>query len=152
MDSTIRERLQGWISDVCLGDSLAELPGVVRDHAPAVLEAWLVAACERRGLAPDELELPDLRGALLQHVARLQLPAGVHGHVPDLCRTALGELESSGRLEGGADLGTSLRAMRSQYDDAVNGRTPSLTRPGAKLGRNQPCPCGSGKKFKRCCG
>ena len=20
-----------------------------------------------------------------------------------------------------------------------------------KIGRNQPCPCGSGKKFKRCC-
>ena len=20
-----------------------------------------------------------------------------------------------------------------------------------KVGRNQPCPCGSGKKFKRCC-
>jgi len=23
---------------------------------------------------------------------------------------------------------------------------------GEKLGRNQPCPCGSGKKYKRCCG
>ena len=23
---------------------------------------------------------------------------------------------------------------------------------GRKVGRNQPCPCGSGKKFKRCCG
>jgi len=22
----------------------------------------------------------------------------------------------------------------------------------AKIGRNAPCPCGSGKKFKRCCG
>ena len=22
----------------------------------------------------------------------------------------------------------------------------------AKVGRNEPCPCGSGKKFKRCCG
>jgi len=22
----------------------------------------------------------------------------------------------------------------------------------AKIGRNDPCPCGSGKKFKRCCG
>lgn len=22
----------------------------------------------------------------------------------------------------------------------------------AKIGRNQPCPCGSGKKYKRCCG
>lgn len=22
----------------------------------------------------------------------------------------------------------------------------------AKVGRNEPCPCGSGKKFKKCCG
>lgn len=22
----------------------------------------------------------------------------------------------------------------------------------AKIGQNNPCPCGSGKKFKRCCG
>ncbi|HRF11915.1 MAG TPA: SEC-C metal-binding domain-containing protein, partial [Candidatus Accumulibacter phosphatis] len=21
-----------------------------------------------------------------------------------------------------------------------------------KVGRNDPCPCGSGRKFKRCCG
>jgi uncharacterized protein YecA (UPF0149 family) len=21
-----------------------------------------------------------------------------------------------------------------------------------KVGRNEPCPCGSGKKYKRCCG
>ncbi|HEX9205848.1 MAG TPA: SEC-C metal-binding domain-containing protein, partial [Candidatus Deferrimicrobiaceae bacterium] len=25
-------------------------------------------------------------------------------------------------------------------------------RPGAKIGRNDPCPCGSGKKYKKCCG
>jgi uncharacterized protein len=24
--------------------------------------------------------------------------------------------------------------------------------PAGKTGRNQPCPCGSGKKFKKCCG
>jgi len=30
---------------------------------------------------------------------------------------------------------------------------PPLTIPMAtKVGRNQPCPCGSGKKFKNCCG
>jgi hypothetical protein len=23
---------------------------------------------------------------------------------------------------------------------------------GSKIGRNDPCPCGSGKKFKKCCG
>ena len=25
-------------------------------------------------------------------------------------------------------------------------------RTGPKVGRNDPCPCGSGKKFKHCCG
>ena len=23
---------------------------------------------------------------------------------------------------------------------------------GPKIGRNDPCPCGSGKKYKKCCG
>ena len=27
-----------------------------------------------------------------------------------------------------------------------------VTRDGAKIGRNQPCPCGSGEKYKRCHG
>ncbi|MBO6069947.1 MAG: SEC-C domain-containing protein, partial [Succinivibrionaceae bacterium] len=27
-----------------------------------------------------------------------------------------------------------------------------FTRNGQKVGRNDPCPCGSGKKFKNCCG
>ena len=28
----------------------------------------------------------------------------------------------------------------------------TFTHPGGKTGRNDPCPCGSGKKFKQCCG
>ncbi len=29
---------------------------------------------------------------------------------------------------------------------------PKPVRAGAKIGRNDPCPCGSGKKYKKCCG
>jgi preprotein translocase subunit SecA len=29
---------------------------------------------------------------------------------------------------------------------------PKQVRAGAKIGRNDPCPCGSGKKYKKCCG
>jgi preprotein translocase subunit SecA len=35
------------------------------------------------------------------------------------------------------------------------GGPPPDTRPGApapRVGRNEPCPCGSGKKYKKCCG
>jgi uncharacterized protein len=36
-------------------------------------------------------------------------------------------------------------------DDAVRVRTP-LRRDSPKVGRNDPCPCGSGRKYKQCCG
>ena len=36
---------------------------------------------------------------------------------------------------------------------ATNGNTPQqVVRGSAKIGRNDPCPCGSGKKYKKCCG
>jgi len=28
----------------------------------------------------------------------------------------------------------------------------TIVREGTKTGRNDPCPCGSGKKYKKCCG
>ncbi|MDE2849895.1 MAG: SEC-C metal-binding domain-containing protein [Acidobacteriota bacterium] len=32
-------------------------------------------------------------------------------------------------------------------------QTPrTVVRSQAKVGRNAPCPCGSGKKYKKCCG
>jgi uncharacterized protein YecA (UPF0149 family) len=30
--------------------------------------------------------------------------------------------------------------------------TPATPVTRQKVGRNEPCPCGSGKKFKKCCG
>jgi len=35
-------------------------------------------------------------------------------------------------------------------DDSAT-REP-VKRKNAKVGRNDPCPCGSGKKYKQCCG
>jgi len=35
---------------------------------------------------------------------------------------------------------------------AAQAEAPKPVRTGAKIGRNDPCPCGSGKKYKKCCG
>lgn len=47
-------------------------------------------------------------------------------------------------------------AERIRYDDPADAARPAPMRPArpepAVIGRNDPCPCGSGKKFKRCCG
>ena len=37
----------------------------------------------------------------------------------------------------------------SDIERALNPPEPALA--AAKVGRNEPCPCGSGKKFKKCC-
>jgi preprotein translocase subunit SecA len=34
----------------------------------------------------------------------------------------------------------------------ISGKPKPYKREGRKVGRNEPCPCGSGKKFKKCCG
>ena len=40
------------------------------------------------------------------------------------------------------------------HQEAPTGNTfaPESGRPTSKVGRNDPCPCGSGKKYKKCCG
>ena len=36
--------------------------------------------------------------------------------------------------------------------EAVQPQQQPMKRDGEKIGRNDPCPCGSGKKYKKCCG
>ena len=50
----------------------------------------------------------------------------------------------------------SKRAFSYRVDEGV-GESPAVpptppAKPAPKAGRNDPCPCGSGKKYKRCCG
>ena len=37
------------------------------------------------------------------------------------------------------------------YSKGYAPKPGTFTRTNAKIGRNDPCPCGSGKKFKKCC-
>ncbi len=43
------------------------------------------------------------------------------------------------------------RIVQSRGEDAEARRKVPVRR-GKKIGRNEPCPCGSGKKYKKCCG
>jgi preprotein translocase subunit SecA len=43
------------------------------------------------------------------------------------------------------------RQMHFSHGDEVE-RPVTVRREGRKVGRNDPCPCGSGKKYKKCCG
>jgi hypothetical protein len=151
LDEFTRERLDGWVADFVHGKAFGSRPAEVVEHAQAALCAWLEDACLRADADPAELELAELRAALLETVARLQLPDVMHAAMPRLARDLLTFLEQQGRLANGRDLGLALATAAEAYARARRGEVESLERPGAKIGRNDPCPCGSGKKFKRCC-
>lgn len=38
------------------------------------------------------------------------------------------------------------------YDQGLVAPAATITRAAPKVGRNEPCPCGSGRKYKHCCG
>jgi preprotein translocase subunit SecA len=71
------------------------------------------------------------------------------------------ELESRRRQVRGEELRPQmahLAASRAQQEQVANtpvgqpSRPTTVRRTQPKVGRNDPCPCGSGKKYKRCCG
>ncbi len=44
------------------------------------------------------------------------------------------------------------RRLNLIHGDNDSATPATVRRTGKKIGRNDPCPCGSGKKYKKCCG
>jgi preprotein translocase subunit SecA len=64
-------------------------------------------------------------------------------------REELEEIDDEAHVEN-------VRLQHADYEEALAAAEPKKqlpkVRPGQKVGRNDPCPCGSGKKYKHCHG
>ncbi len=146
-----RDKIETWVGDFCDSSRYATLPHAAREYASQVLVAFLVRACEDGDTDPGSVSEKELRCGLLEGVTPLELPASVKAEVPLLCRSFLEELEDQGRLGGGAGLGRYVGALRTVYLEAATDRPRPIVSRTSKIGRNDPCPCGSGRKYKKCC-
>jgi uncharacterized protein YecA (UPF0149 family) len=45
-----------------------------------------------------------------------------------------------------------LAGLKPVFEEGAEDAEPEPPPPAAKVGRNDPCPCGSGKKYKKCHG
>ena len=143
------ETIAGWVSDFDDSATYRELPAVAKESTSQILSAFLESACAQRDVGPGDIEESDLKPALLDGVGALALPDTVVPLVTGICGALLAELESQGRLADGRTLGLYVRALKPAFEDR---RNPSPIRnAGSRIGRNDPCPCGSGRKYKRCC-
>jgi uncharacterized protein YchJ len=150
VDRYTRERIENWAADFVHGDRAREFSAATIEFAPEILVRLLSSACDARAREPELLEESDLKAGLLGEVARLEISASARRETPALCAAFLSELEREGRVGNGRSLGNFLRALAGAFESAAGVQKP-FVRPGSTLSRNDACPCGSGKKYKKCC-
>lgn len=98
-----------------------------KDEARALIESWLAESPDDPAVLEDAAELfEDLdEPARAEALWQKLAPLGVHRF----------EVDAPARLGLGPELAP-----------------VPFVNAAPKVGRNEPCPCGSGKKFKKCCG
>lgn len=146
-----REQIENWISDFTASDALRAYPRLA-PYADQILREFTFGAVEVGQCGVDEMEESHVRSALIERVGRMSLVAPLAQQVPGLCGDFLAWLQQEGRLSRGRLLGAYVRALGESFGQRVSGKQAPFVSPGAKIGRNEPCPCGSGKKYKKCCG
>lgn len=129
-----------WVSHLKLGlilpalnrpqAAVSHLLPVIRQH-PKAVDAVTVLAGQLMRLGEQEQALTQLQTALA-------CPGVWERYTPS----------GPGNREF-VDLYNELRRQLNRHD--LPALHPSALEPPAKVGRNDPCPCGSGKKYKKCC-
>jgi len=146
-----QEQIENWVDDFCASTRFRDHPSPAREYASEVLTRFLTTACAARDVEPADVEEPDLRLGLVEGVAKMATPESVRPAIPALCAAFLAEMEAEGRLAGGRSKGLYVRALTDAFTDAASVRPKPIVSPTTKIGRNDPCPCGSGRKYKKCC-
>ena len=81
--------------------------------------------------------------------------AGVRGDYSDIAERLEDLLQSMGREHEAKELGRQAETPTSasaQGQQPLDHRHSVAADKRPKAGKNDPCPCGSGRKFKKCCG
>jgi hypothetical protein len=78
-------------------------------------------------------------------------PAFLEGLTDHVSRQSLADLRTGQRMIG------KIKRLKKQIARSLRESDPgvpvssTIARTGVRVGRNEPCPCGSGRKFKQCC-
>lgn len=150
-DRWIDEQIDNWVSDFLIDDAGDRVSSEVVPHAQAILTTFLRHACSIRGISPEGIEESDVRAGLLDGLMSISISNKVQEQVPALIGEFLADLTRRGRLADGESHQRVIDVLRDEYLRTTRSEVKSIERVASKIGRNEPCPCGSGKKYKKCC-
>jgi hypothetical protein len=133
-----------------------------REDVRKIVDHFLSCAFEEFGVAPRLLDgegIHSIVGHLLP--ARFARKDPLGPEVVPVLRAYLAFLEENAVVTNAFEQKQALEATADEFEKAVATGSSSHHAPvrkgkpfvhqASKVGRNDPCPCGSGKKFKQCC-
>jgi|WetSurMetagenome_2_1015567.scaffolds.fasta_scaffold708605_2 hypothetical protein len=143
-----------FIDEYVLSQEYLFLSSTVKEHAAGLLGSF-ADFCGRRGFTLDAFSIVALEEVLMEHMARLNAPLAVRKEIPDVLRGFFDYLVQSGKFPPAGEWSGWVTALEEKFqskfrdDGSVRGET--FKKKYTDVNRNDPCPCGSGKKFKKCC-
>jgi len=134
-----------------------------RKDVRSIAELFLELCYERLGKKPATLDAEDLHVVLGHEMpGRMAIKDPLARHVPAVLSAYFDHLEQSQLVPNAYEIRRGIDATMGEFLETVRtGRnahhqvhvpTKTVVNRAPKLGRNDPCSCGSGKKYKKCHG
>ena len=152
----IHSQTESYIDDYLGSERMLFLDPAIKEHADGVLRAFFEEAAKRGADSLESLTAKTVEVVLFQHLGRLAVSAEAKRAAPDLLEGFFGYLRETGRYPGADAWQICVEALGGRFRDSIRGdgsvKGETFRKNYSAVGRNDPCPCGSGKKFKKCCG
>lgn len=136
-----------YIQDYLSSEYFYFLDSSLKEQAEPLLQLW----CETTGINPGTSEIENA----FKKIARLNISAEAKKEVGDLVKEFYSFLSSSGKIPEAQEWIPVVNLFEKEYRGSFRGdgsvRGTTHVKKYSDTGRNDPCPCGSGKKFKKCC-
>ncbi len=149
------DQAESLIADYAGSEHFLFLDPKAKENVESVLTAFFRKAAESGLPALESLKAKDVESVLLNGMPFLDLPADLKRVVPDQLEAFFAFLKDTGRFPPAGAWRMCVEANRKRYLDSLRSDGTVKGTPFKKqytdVGRNDPCPCGSGKKFKKCC-
>ena len=154
-DGIIDTQFIGWTIYEVVEASLVEL-------SPLIKKLWDKGWIPETYMGPLD-EIIKLLKDPIEEYDKMPIPENIHGFYSDKYlekkiqwEYTEEELEASRRFLGSMDdddpiMESLAKALAGNLPEDINSRKPKTIIAKPKIGRNEPCPCGSGKKYKKCC-
>lgn len=150
-------RWDNWSGDFVESFAAGQFDPELRNQAPAILSHFGASVRRIDKEFPDSVSPGTFAAVLSESMPRLALPVSVRARVPEVIARFLEYLRESGRVGEGDDWAAQVRDIARSLEErrkpggGVKGETIRKAPGASPVGRNDPCPCGSGRKFKKCC-